>query len=366
MPLLAESTEYWTIVVFAVTVTLAAVVFLRLSEPPGPGGGGAGALVVVGDTRTRARGRRYPTSSGTYDADCSARMVVTQDMRLAVRVRSAEGNGQTPENGALMLIDTAHDFNALTAEQDARWPAAAGEDAAAATHVTLVTSEHLRVRERALPPGLFVGSCAMPSLRQRTVVLPSGIPAPFSGVLGRPFLSAPNFLNVLLDLPNQSIHFNVDPRVAAPAQAVIRRTTARDAGHGLFLVEATVRARGHEDMPLHGRFILDTGAPRLVVAQSTAERLPWLRTSPHGRRDALDMSGHRTETRVHECAVQIAGDSGGAAGPSMPVSFVVAGAEAGSILNDGHSDGLLGVACLRGMRVLWDNDNDGALVLLRN
>jgi len=343
--------EYWGVVITAITLTTAALIFLHLSRPPTvSGGSGAGALV-------QSPAPQYPTASNTYDSDCVAHMHVSSDLRLAVRVQS---HHEPHHPGVLMIIDTAHDFNALTSAQDKSWADTNNE-----SYVMLVTSEHIRVRERTLPAYLRIGNCPIPSLRQRTVVLPEGIPPPYAGVLGRPFLTAPQFLNVLLDLPHHSIHFNVDPRAAAPSESVIQRTTSRDAKHGLFLIDATIRAKGHENTPLRGRFILDTGAPRMVVAQSTAERLPWLQTSPHGRPDALDMSGHRTETRVHDCNVCIVGESAAAASQeTIPVSFVVAGAEEDSILRDGHSDGLLGVACLRGMRVLWDNDH-GAVLLLR-
>jgi len=337
---------YWALIVLVIAVCMVAVVFLRLSRPDG-----SGTAAMVSNDSQSTLARAYPTPSNTYDSDCQAPLQI-RDHRMLVRV-----DGGKDGRPAIFIIDTAYELNAMTESLHARWPAREmlGEQ-------TIVGSHSLQVQERTWPAGLRIGNCPMPTLQQRTVVVPdSAFPDHIDGVLGVAFLRAPNFINVLLDMPGRTIHFNVDPRAAAPPSCdtdarCVYRTHKKV--NGMFTIDATITTP--EGQRARGSFVLDTGAPRLVLGRSMGRKYPWLLSG--GVAGSLNMSGHISPTRIHRrCCVRVG--TQGSSTCEVDVSAV-----AGASDMDGSSllqhDGLLGMACLAPYRMLWSNEDGGSLTLL--
>lgn len=338
-------TAYWIIVAVAGLLAVLALVYLSMAHPE-PAVAVSGALVSG-----------YETTSNTYDAHCVGRMVLRDDHRLLVRV-----DGGPDGRSATFIVDTAYDVNVMSQSLDARWPDEQRPEEGGRGSVTVMGSHAMSARERPWPPGLRIGNCQMPMLQQRTIVLADHIfPPGVDGILGRSFLRAPSFVNVLLDIPAQKIHFNVDPRRVAHLQQphCDFRTTERDPKYGMFVVETQITPnRGGPS--ISARLVLDTGAPRLVLGRRVMQRHPqWARLGEPG---TLNMSGQQTDTRVVPSSIRIQDTS--LRGADVPVSIIQPSETlgSGSLLDSEDVDGLLGVACLRQYRILWDNENGGSLL----
>ena len=368
-----ETIEYWGVIVFAAAITLAALVFLYLSRTTPTY---SGALVNSYDS-TLDDDDDFSDYAGAFVSDaafghsaaqgqqslCDAPMELTSKGRLVVTV---DGNHR-------FVVDTAYDFNGVDAAVDQQWKREGRVELEPSGQktVTVMTSKPTQMRWTSLPAGMSLGAgndaCTVPlRTTSKTIVLNAGTLGPreqLSGILGRAVLESPAFSSMTLEIPhspggNGRIRFNAPPPRGAP----LLTTTSRDPHFNLFVVPITLfDASGSQRLTdANTRFVVDTGASRLVIEQNLARRI--LQQHPElslmAQSTTMNMSGSLSKTLVKSNMVCVMAG----ARRRTSVSFVTDGASPETVLNrtDGVA-GLLGTNCLRGMTLYIDNRGGGSM-----